>query len=411
MEIHRRQLVDRRSELRVLDAKLKPEISLPEDSERSTLVGRVWLPPEVGPSVVSIRDGVIYDISASAPTITDLINSDDPLEHVSGGKALGEIEVILANSAFDLRESGTPWLLAPVDLQPVKASGVTFAASLLERVIEEQAGGDKAKADTIREEVVEIIGADLGEIQPGSEMALQLKERLIERGAWSQYLEVGIGPDAEVFTKAAPLSSVGTGSEVGVLEESEWNNPEPELAIFANARGEIVGVSLANDVNLRDIEGRSALLLGKAKDNNAACAIGPFLRLFDDSFNIDHARQAVIGLEVVGSDGFELRGESSLELISRDIADLMGQTIGGHHHYPDGVVLLSGTMFAPTQDRGAPGQGFTHHIGDIVSISSPLLGTLVNRVNFAHEVEPWAFGIRSLMTSLHHRGLLDGSGS
>jgi fumarylacetoacetate (FAA) hydrolase family protein len=397
--------------LRGLDAALRPEIALPEDSERSTLVGRAWLPSDAGPAVISIRDDVVYDISASVPTITDLINSVDPLEHVSSGTALGEIDVILANSAFDLRESGTPWLLAPVDLQPVKASGVTFAASLLERVIEEQAGGDKAKADTIRQEVVEIIGTDLGEIKPGSEIALQLKERLIERGAWSQYLEVGIGPDAEVFTKAAPLSSVGTGSEVGVLEESEWNNPEPELAIFANAGGQIVGVSLANDVNLRDIEGRSALLLGKAKDNNAACAVGPLLRLFDDNFTIDDARQTVIGLEVVGSDGFELRGESSLQLISRDITDLMAQTIGGHHHYPDGVVLLSGTMFAPTQDREAPGQGFTHHVGDIVSIRSPRLGTLVNRVNHAHAVEPWAFGIRSLMASLHHRGLLEGSGS
>lgn len=397
--------------MRGLDGALQPDIALPEDSEHATLVGRAWLPSDAGPAVVSIRDGVVYDISASVPTITDLINSDDPLELASSGTALGEIDVILANSAFDLRESATPWLLAPVDLQPVKASGVTFAASLLERVIEEQAGGDKAKADTIRQEVVEIIGTDLGEIKPGSEIALQLKERLIERGAWSQYLEVGIGPDAEVFTKAAPLSSVGTGSEVGVLEESEWNNPEPELAIFANAGGQIVGVSLANDVNLRDIEGRSALLLGKAKDNNAACAVGPLLRLFDHNFTIDDARQTVIGLEVVGSDGFELRGESSLQLISRDITDLMAQTIGRHHHYPDGVVLLSGTMFAPTQDRGAPGQGFTHHVGDIVSIRSPRLGTLVNRVNHAHAVEPWAFGIRSLMTSLHHRGLLEESGS
>jgi len=388
---------------------LTPEVALPDDSDGSTLVGRVWLSSDAGPAVVSIRHGVVYDISPSAPTITDLINSDEPLDRVSGGTAIGEIDAVLVNSAHNRRESSTPWLLAPVDLQPIKASGVTFASSLLERVIEEQAGGDKAKADTIRQEVIEILGTDLAGISPGSEIALQLKERLIERGAWSQYLEVGIGPDAEVFTKAPPLSSVGTGSEVGVLEESEWNNPEPELAIFANARGRIVGVSLANDVNLRDIEGRSALLLGKAKDNNAACAVGPFLRLFDDSFTIDHARKAVIRLDVSGIDGFELQGESSLELISRDIADLMSQTIGAHHQYPDGVVLLSGTMFAPTQDRGAPGQGFTHHIGDVVSISSPLVGTLVNRVNHAHAVEPWTFGILSLMTSLHARGLLRGT--
>ncbi len=397
--------------MRPLDAALKPEVALPQDSEQATLVGRAWLTSEGGPAVVSIRDGIVYDISSSVPTITDLINSDNPADHVSGGAALGEVATILANSAHDRRATTAPWLLAPIDLQPVKASGVTFAASLLERVIEEQAGGDKVRADSIRLEVMEIIGSDLGQIEPGSETAIQLKERLIERGAWSPYLEVGIGPDAEVFTKASPLSSVGTGAEVGVLEESEWNNPEPELAIVANASGDIVGVSLANDVNLRDIEGRSALLLGKAKDNNAACAIGPLLRLFDDNFTIDDARHAVIGLEVIGEDGFELHGESSLELISRDITDLMAQTIGDHHHYPDGVVLLSGTMFAPTQDRGASGQGFTHHVGDIVGISSPRLGTLTNRVDHAHLVEPWEFGIRALMTSLHERELLEKPGA
>lgn len=390
----------------ILDHGLNPVAALPADHFRATLVGRVWRSDVSGPSVVSIRDGDVYDISERAPTITDVINADDPLDVVGDGKPIGAINEILHNSAHTRRETHTPWLLAPVDLQPVKASGVTFAASLLERVIEEQAGGDRTRADQIRREVTEIIGSDLAEIEPGSEGARRLKERLIEQGLWSQYLEVGIGPDAEVFTKAAPMASVGTGAEVGILESSKWNNPEPELAIYANAAGRIVGVSLANDVNLRDIEGRSALLLGKAKDNNAASAVGPFLRLFDTGYTLDDARSAVIDLGVTGEDGFEMHGSSSLDQISRDITALIDATIGVHHQYPDGVVLMSGTMFAPIDDRGEQGQGFTHHLGDVVSISSPRLGTLVNQVNYSHLASPWEFGLRHLMQNLHHRGLL-----
>lgn len=390
-----------------LERGLTLDAALPDDHSRATLVGRVWRSDVAGPSVVSIRDGLVYDISERAPTITDVINADDPLGVVGDGKPIGEVGEILFNSAHTRRESDKPWFLAPVDLQPVKASGVTFAASLLERVIEEQAGGDRSRADQIRGEVTEIIGSDLARIEPGSEGALRLKERLIEQGLWSQYLEVGIGPDPEVFTKAAPLSSVGTGAEVGILESSQWNNPEPELAVYANAAGQIVGVSLANDVNLRDIEGRSALLLGKAKDNNAASAVGPFLRLFDGDYTLDDARAAVIHLEVVGEDGFEMRGSSSLDQISRDLTVLIESTIGDHHQYPDGVVLMSGTMFAPIDDRGEPGQGFTHHLGDVVSISSPRLGTLVNQVNYAHVAAPWEFGLRDLMHNLHGRGLLE----
>ncbi|MGB7859333.1 MAG: fumarylacetoacetate hydrolase family protein [Acidimicrobiia bacterium] len=385
---------------------LTPVRSLPGDVEVATLVGRVWITEHDGPSVVAVRDGEVYDISSDVPTMTDLINADSPIGATTGGTSIGPVEQLLAESSHVARSTASAWLLAPVDLQPVKASGVTFAASLLERVIEEQAGGDPNRADAIRQEVTAIIGSELAEIAPGSDRAMELKERLIEQGSWSQYLEVGLGPDAEVFTKAAPMSSVGTGSEIGILAESEWNNPEPELAVFANDRGEIVGISLANDVNLRDIEGRSALLLGMAKDNNAACSIGPFLRLFDDNFDLDDARRAVVGLRVTGDDGFEMEGKSSIELISRDLADLVAATIGDHHQYPDGVVLLSGTMFAPTEDRGESGQGFTHHRGDIVEIHSPQLGSLVNRVNHAHLAEPWTFGIRDLMANLAKRGLL-----
>jgi fumarylacetoacetate (FAA) hydrolase family protein len=390
----------------ILEGALTPEVALPDDHLRATLVGRVWRADVAGPSVVSIRGDTVCDISESAPTITDVLNADDPLEVVGDGKPIGEVSAILFNSAHTRRETHTPWFLAPVDLQPVKASGVTFAASLLERVIEEQAGGDRTRADQIRREVTEIIGSDLARIEPGSEGALRLKERLIDQGMWSQYLEVGIGPDAEIFTKAAPMSSVGTGAEVGILASSEWNNPEPELAIYASSGGRIVGVSLANDVNLRDIEGRSALLLGKAKDNNAASAVGPFLRLFDTEYTLDDARSAVIDLDVTGEDGFAMHGSSSLDQISRDITVLTGAAIGEHHQYPDGVVLMSGTMFAPIDDRDEPGQGFTHHLRDVVSISSARLGTLVNRVNYSHLAAPWKFGLRDLMQNLHERRLL-----
>ena len=392
--------------MNALEAGLTPAVALPDDADAAMLVGRVWVPHVGGPAVVVVRGGELFDVSSHAPTITHLINSADPLSALQGGSSLGSLTDVLANSAHDRRRPDMPWLLAPVDLAPVKASGVTFATSLLERVIEEQAGGDRDRAHEIRTEITELIGTDLAAIAPGSAAAESLKQRLIEQGAWSPYLEVGIGPDAEVFTKAAPLSSVGTGSQVGILQVSEWNNPEPELALFANASGHIVGVSLGNDVNLRDIEGRSALLLGKAKDNNAACSIGPFLRLFDDEFTLDDARDAVVGLQVFGDDGFTMDGESSIGLISRDLEDLMAQTIGPDHHYPDGVVLLSGTMFAPTDDREEEGQGFTHHRGDVVRISSPRLGSLVNEVNYAHLVDPWDFGIASLMSNLSDRGLI-----
>jgi fumarylacetoacetate (FAA) hydrolase family protein len=219
---------------------------------------------------------------------------------------------------------------------------------------------------------------------------------------WSQYLEVGIGPDAEVFTKAPVLSSVGTDAEIGIHPGSSWNNPEPEVVLAVNSKGEVKGATLGNDVNLRDFEGRSALLLSKAKDNNASCAIGPFIRLFDATYSIDDVRQCTVNLEVRGTDGFVMRGDSSLTKISRDPLDLVAQTTA-MHQYPDGFVLFCGTLFAPTQDRGAPGSGFTHHVGDVVRIRSPKLGELMNRVEHSERLAPWTYGVRQLMRHLKQR--------
>jgi fumarylacetoacetate (FAA) hydrolase family protein len=381
---------------------------LPEDRERATLVGRVWRPDADGPSVVAVRGDAVVDISDTVPTVSELTARHDAVAIVrqAPGQTLGTLADILANSAHDHRDAALPWFLCPSDLQAIKACGVTFASSMLERVIEEQAKGDPGRADSIRREIVQRIGLDLSKIVPGSDEAMALKAALIERGMWSQYLEVGIGPDAEVFTKAPPMAGVGIGAEVGLHPMSQWNNPEPEIVLVIAADGRIVGGTLGNDVNLRDVEGRSALLLGKAKDNNATAALGPLIRLFDDGFGIDDLRSAELDLTVEGNDGFTLKGRSSMSRISRDIADLAAQTIGPHHQYPDGVVLMTGTLFAPTEDRGAPGQGFTHKLGDVVTIRTPRLGALVNRVNRTDAIPPWTFGTGALMRNLAVRGLI-----
>ena len=382
---------------------------LPVDHAKASLVGRVWNPAVAGPSLVQIVDGVVFDITTSgAPMMRDLLERDDPAGFAedSRGGVLGDIEDIAANSWDNRGDTDKVHFLAPCDLQAVKACGVTFAQSMVERVIEEKAKGDASQAEAIRQRCLDMIGSSLTEVKAGSEAAETVKQALIEMDMWSPYLEVGIGPDAEVFTKAQPMSSVGWGAEVGLHPVSEWNNPEPEIVLVANSRGAVRGVTLGNDVNLRDVEGRSALLLGKAKDNNASAAIGPFIRLFDDGYGIDDARNAELTLEVTGEDGFALQGSSSMAQISRDPLDLVAQTCGDHHQYPDGFCLFLGTMFAPVQDRRAPGAGFTHEIGDVVRIHEARLGSLVNRVNLSPSCPPWTFGAAALMRNLAARDLI-----
>ena len=381
---------------------------LPVDHAKANLVGRVWNPAAAGPSLVKIDDGVVFDITTCrAPTMRDLLELDDPVGFADDnrGAAFGAVDEVAANSWNHRGDAGKVHFLAPCDLQAVKACGVTFAQSMVERVIEEKAKGDASQAEAIRQRCLDLIGSSLTDIKAGSDEARTVKQALIEMDMWSPYLEVGIGPDAEVFTKAQPMSSVGWGAEVGLHPVSEWNNPEPEIVLVVNSRGSVRGVTLGNDVNLRDVEGRSALLLGKAKDNNASSAIGPFIRLFDDGFGIDDVRDAELTLEVVGEDGFELQGSSSMAQISRDPLDLAAQTCGDHHQYPDGFCLFLGTMFAPVQDRRAPGAGFTHEIGDVVRIHEARLGSLLNRVNLSPECPPWTFGTAALMRNLAARGL------
>ncbi|GAB7191467.1 fumarylacetoacetate hydrolase family protein [Kineococcus sp. NUM-3379] len=378
---------------------------LPGDRERATLVGRVS-DPGVGPCVVAVRGEEVVDLTGVAPTVSQLLERPDAVEvarSAPGGRRWPLADLLAASP---VRDPGRPHLLAPVDLQVLKAAGVTFVRSMLERVVEERAAGDAARAGQVRAKVSAAVGGALSRVRPGSPEAARLKEVLTAEGLWSQYLEVGIGPDPEIFTKAPVLSAVGHGAAVGVLSRSSWNNPEPELVLVVTSAGVPVAATLGNDVNLRDFEGRSALLLTEAKDNNASCAIGPFLRLFDEGYALDDARVSEVRLRVEGADGFVLDGHSSVGEISRDLADLVRHAHGAHHQYPDGFVLFTGTMFAPTQDRHGPGRGFTHERGDVVRISSPRLGALVGTVTTAEEAPPWTFGIGALMANLAGRGLL-----
>jgi fumarylacetoacetate (FAA) hydrolase family protein len=390
---------------------LDADRALPADHADATLIGRAWVPGRVpGPSPVAIRDGLVFDLSRTVATCAELTNSADPprvvREGINGARMLGSAAGLLANSAHDRRDPKQPYFLAPVDLQAVRACGVTFIASMLERVIEEQAKGDPAQAEAVRHSIGEEIGAEVRSIRPGSPEAMKLKDSLIKRGIWSQYLEVGIGPDAEVFNKAQPMSAVGTGAQIGILKNSSWNNPEPELVLVVNRAGAIVGCTLGNDVNLRDWEGRSALLLGRAKDNNASCALGPFIRLLDRGFGLDVLRRTRIEVEVTGAAGFQLEGNYDLSQISRDPVDLAAQAVNRNHQYPDGLVLFLGTAFAPTQDRREPGHGFTHEVGDVVTVFSPTLGALSNRVDYCDRIAPWTFGAVDLMRNLAARGLI-----
>lgn len=382
---------------------------LPVDASSALLVGRVWRAAKInGPCVVVVRAGQALDITASAPTLSDLLEREDLLDFVRTcpGDPLGDAAGWLDKSMGAAKEAGAERVLAPCDLQAIKACGVTFAVSLLERVIEEQAGGDAARAAQIRADMQRTIGSDLSAMRPGSPEAEALKRELMRQGNWSQYMEVGIGPDAEVFSKAQPMSAAGFGADVGLHPSSSWNNPEPEIVLAVNSRSQIVGATLGNDVNLRDIEGRSALLLGKAKDNNGSCAIGPFLRLFDENFTLDTIRTATVSLIIEGQeDDFRLEGSSRMAEISRDPADLVQQTCGRHHQYPDGFLLFLGTMFSPIQDRGVEGKGFTHRLGDRVTISTPSLGALINHVQRSDAIAPWTFGVRALYRNLSSRGI------
>lgn len=378
---------------------LGAERMLPDDAGDALLAGRLDLGE--GPTPVLLRRGLVEDVSRVAPTMADLVERHD-LATVRG-EALFAVADLLSQLAAPT--AGGPRLLSPIDLQVVKAAGVTFALSAIERVIEERARGDSAAAAALRARIESRIGADIRAVVPGSPGAAGLKAALIEDGLWSQYLEVAIGPDAEIFTKAPVLATVGWGAEIGVRSDSDWNNPEPEVVLVVDSAGRPRGATLGNDVNLRDFEGRSALLLGKAKDNNASCALGPFIRLFDDGFAMDDVGAAEVELEITGVDGYLLRGASSMGEISRPPGELVRQAMS-EHDYPDGFVLFLGTLFAPVQDRDEPGRGFTHKTGDVVRISSQRLGSLVNTVTTSKAAPSWRLGIRGLMANLAARGLL-----
>jgi fumarylacetoacetate (FAA) hydrolase family protein len=376
---------------------------LPDDPH-ALLLGRVWSQAEAGPCPVLVRRGQVFDLTRLSPTISGLLERAHLTEELEDDfPLLGDLDDFLSQGGNQGPEG---CLLAPCDLQPVKAAGVTFAGSMIERVIEERAKGDPARAEALRAELSDILGGSLRGIVPGSAKAAEVKAHLQQAGLWSQYLEVGIGPDAEIFTKAPPMAALGSGTQIGVHPASTWNNPEPEVVLALNSQGIICGAALGNDVNLRDVEGRSALLLGKAKDNNGACAIGPFLRLFTADFPRTALETLRIALSVRGEDGFALDDASDMRRISRAPGQIAQQALNLNHQYPDGLMLFLGTMFAPVQDRDAPGQGFTHHWGDRVEISCPELGRLVNEVQPSDRIPPWTFGIRALMENLSHRGVV-----
>jgi fumarylacetoacetate (FAA) hydrolase family protein len=383
---------------------------LPLDDEHATLVGRVWRTGVVpGPSIVLIDGGEVFDITAAQPLMSEILNSEDPATLVKTAcsrEHVGSVLAVLENTLAPRPEPMTPLFLAPTDVQSLKACGVTFVESLLERVIEEHCRGEASRAAQVRHDIELQIGGALRSIRPNTGEARALKRILQVQGLWSQYLEVGLGRHVEVFTKSQPMSAVGFGAAIGLHPESVWNNPEPEVVLAISAAGRIAGCTLGNDVNLRDFEGRSALLLGVAKDNNASCAIGPFIRLLDEHFDLDDLKNLSVTLNIDGPDGFLLTEQSHLSAISRDIEDLVSQVIGPHHQYPDGLMLFTGTMFVPTQDRNELGAGFTHKQGDLVRISSPRLGTLMNRVGYSDQIAPWTFGTTDLMRNLVARGYL-----
>jgi fumarylacetoacetate (FAA) hydrolase family protein len=378
---------------------VQPDAVLPQDASEALLIGRLWDPETQGPRPVLFHEGDLLDLFDQAPTVSALLNRNDLPEVLERVRLEGARSWDLRDALNPPEDSGDSslHLLSPVDLQAVKACGVTFVDSMIERVIEERCAGDLTLAEQMRSQVLASIGGSLAGLRPGSEEAARVKEVFVREGFWSQYLEVGIGPDPEVFTKAPVLSTVGYGERIGIPSFSSWNNPEPELVLMVDSQGTIRGCTLGNDVNLRDVEGRSALLLGMAKDNNGSAALGPFIRLFSDSYTLDDARQETIRLTVRGTDGYTLTGTNSVQRLSRPFEELVGAAYGRHHQYPDGFALFTGTLFAPNEDRNAPGMGFTHETGDIVEISSSRLGTLTNAVEPTEKLAPWTYGIGNLL--------------
>jgi fumarylacetoacetate (FAA) hydrolase family protein len=388
---------------------LTPTDVLPQDHDQAVLVGRIYSAEVRGPVLVLVQGTDLIDITDLGPTMSVLLAREDlhsALQSARGRAIHCSLQEVLHLATGDPIDAERDHLLSPVDLHVIKAAGVTFVESMLERVIEERSMGDPATARKIRDELNTVIGGAIESIVPGSPEAANVKAVLIRDGLWSPYLEVGIGPDPEVFTKAPVLSSVGAGQEIGIRSTSVWNNPEPEVVLIVTFDGKIAGITLGNDVNLRDIEGRSALLLGEAKDNNGSCALGPFIRLITDTFSMDDVRELDINLQVIGAEGFELNGFSSMRNISRDPESLVGHVLGKHHQYPDGFVLFTGTLFAPTQDRYTSGEGFTHALGDVVRISTPKLGALINMVTHSEKATPWTYGLWQLITNLNQRDLL-----
>ena len=379
-----------------------------EQLAEGTFVGRVLDPAVGGPAPVRIDADGVHDLSRTFATMRAITESEDPASAVwnTPGERLCSVDELVENSWHRGSRSDRARLLCPFDLHAIKAAGVTFVTSMIERVIEERALGDMASAAAVRIALAHLVEGTLASLRPGSPEAAEVRRVLIAEGLWSQYLEVGIGPDAEIFTKAPVLASVGYGAQVGILESSAWNNPEPEMVIAVSSSGGAVGASLGNDVNLRDIEGRSALLLPRAKDNNASCAIGPWIRLFDETYGLDDAANATIELTVSGTDDFALEAHAHVSEISRSIPELVSQLIGPHHQYPDGAALFLGTPFAPVMDRDSLGAGFTHHVGDVATIATASIGALINEVDTSENCPPWRYGLHDFMFDLARRGLL-----